>query len=109
MLNRRALAITAITVSAILVLIAVLVTIQMFLGPRIDVSLIVNGLAAMGSFTASVVALWIANSDRRQRKFERRAAEEAQAGWWSLSPRDQQRNRSYKCLSRTSARTQCST
>jgi hypothetical protein len=45
----------------------------------IDWKLVVDALAAIGSVSAAVVALWIATSDRTERKKERRAADEAQA------------------------------
>lgn len=45
----------------------------------IDWGFVVNALAAIGSISAAVVALWIATSDRTERKKERAAADEAQA------------------------------
>lgn len=41
--------------------------------------IVVNALAALGSFSAAAVALWIATKDRRERERERAADAQAQA------------------------------
>jgi hypothetical protein len=48
-------------------------------GVNINFGLIISALSAVGSFTAAAIAVWIATTDRRQRKRERDAANEAQA------------------------------
>ncbi|ETZ47007.1 hypothetical protein L839_1101 [Mycobacterium avium MAV_120809_2495] len=48
-------------------------------GVNINFALVISALSAAGSFTAAAVAVWIATTDRRQRKRERDAANEAQA------------------------------
>jgi len=63
-------------------LVAVFIGLPAFLtaaGIEINATLIVSALAALGSFSASGVALWIATSDRRKRQRERDAEDEAQA------------------------------
>jgi hypothetical protein len=56
------------------------------LGMTIDVGLIVNGLAAIGSFAAAGAAVWVATSDRRERIRERDAEDAAQARMVIVSP-----------------------
>lgn len=57
------------------------------LGVEVNAALIVSALAAVGSFSASGTALWIATSDRRRRQHERDAEDEAQAKLVIVSPR----------------------
>ncbi|WP_261880423.1 hypothetical protein [Mycobacterium marinum] len=45
----------------------------------VDWKLVISALAAFGSISAALAALYIATSDRRDRKREREAADEAQA------------------------------
>lgn len=78
---------TLVTVAAVVWAIAVLVSVFVGLptlltisGVNVNFSLIVNALAALGSVSAAVVALWIATSDRRDRQKEREEADRKQAG-----------------------------
>lgn len=48
-------------------------------GVELNAGLIVNALAAIGSLSAASVALWVATSDRRERKRERNAEDVAQS------------------------------
>ncbi|WP_156763350.1 hypothetical protein [Mycobacterium scrofulaceum] len=79
----RSLIAAATIVWSVAVLVAVLFGLPALLtmaGVRVDAGLIVNGLAAIGAFSAAGVAVWVATEDRRERKREREAAAEAQAG-----------------------------
>lgn len=48
-------------------------------GIHVDAELIVNGLAALGAFSAAAAAVWVATGDRRERQRERDAEDVAQA------------------------------
>lgn len=67
---------SAALIVALLVGLPALLTAQ---GVNINFALVISALSAAGSFTAAAVAVWIATTDRRQRKRERDAANEAQA------------------------------
>jgi hypothetical protein len=69
----------AVIVWGIAVLVGVFVGMPLLLGLNVDAGLMVNGLVAVGTFSAAGAALWIATSDRRQRTHERDAADHAQA------------------------------
>jgi membrane associated rhomboid family serine protease len=78
----RSLIAAAVTVWSVALLVGVLLGLTMLLtdmGVDVDAGLIVNALAAAGAFSAAAAAVWIATSDRRDRKHERDAADHAQA------------------------------
>jgi hypothetical protein len=96
MFNRQTLPVlvnVVIIVWAIAVLLGVFVGAPLLLGLHIDAGLVINALTAMGAFSAAAVALWIATTDRQERKQEREDADRKQAGlvritarWQSLGP-----------------------
>jgi hypothetical protein len=78
----RSLVTAAIIVWIVAILVALifgLPTLLMIEGIDVDAGLIVNILAAAGAFSAAAAAVWIATSDRRERRQEGRDADEAQA------------------------------
>ncbi|OCB39598.1 hypothetical protein A5676_13010 [Mycobacterium malmoense] len=76
LVNVAAIVWSAALIVALLVGLPALLTAQ---GVNINFALIISALSAAGSFTAAAIAVWIATTDRRQRKRERDAANEAQA------------------------------
>ncbi|WP_292990647.1 hypothetical protein [Mycobacterium sp.] len=86
MSDRRLLPAAA-TVLAIATFVGVFVAAPLWLGYGVDVGLIVNALAAMGSISAAGAALWIATTDRQERKREHDAEDAAQARMVIISPR----------------------
>jgi hypothetical protein len=56
-------------------------------GLNVDAGLYINALAAFGSFGAAGTAVWIATTDRQERKRERDAEDAAQARMVIVSPR----------------------
>jgi hypothetical protein len=78
----RALIAAATIVWALAVLVALIFGLPTLLtieGVNVDIGLIVNALVAAGTFSAAAAAVWVATSDRRVRKQERDAEDEAQA------------------------------
>ena len=78
----RALIAAATIVWALGVLVALIFGLPTLLtieGVNVDIGLIVNALVAAGTFSAAAAAVWVATSDRRVRKQERDAEDEAQA------------------------------
>jgi hypothetical protein len=81
-MSNRDLTTFAVIVWAIAVLVAVSIGVPMLLtlgGVHVDAGLIVNGLAAIGAFSAAGAAVWVATSDRRERIQERDEAHRMQA------------------------------
>jgi hypothetical protein len=78
----RSLVAVAVVVWSVAVLVAVFLGLPMLLmvvGVDVDAGLIVNALVAIGTFSAAAAAVWVATSDRRERKEERDAADDARA------------------------------
>lgn len=69
----------AVIVWGIAVLLGVFVAAPLVIGMHLDAGLIVNALAAIGTFAAAAAAVWVATSDRRIRDRERDAEDTAQA------------------------------
>jgi hypothetical protein len=81
-MSNRDLTTIAVIVWAIAALVAAVIGIPMLLtlgGVHVDAGLIVNGLAAIGAFSAAGAAVWVATSDRRVRIRERDEANRVQA------------------------------
>jgi hypothetical protein len=92
-MSNRTLVSVAVIVWGIAVMLGVFVGAQLLLGLHVDYGLLVNALAAIGAVSAALVALWIATTDRQERKQEREDADRQQAGlvritgrWQSLGP-----------------------
>jgi hypothetical protein len=86
MSNRR-LALAAAIVWATAVLVGVFIAAPLWFGFDVNIGLIINALAAVGAFAAAAAAVWVATTDRRERKQERDAEDEAQARMVIVSPR----------------------
>jgi hypothetical protein len=85
----RSLVAAAVVVWTVALLVAVLLGLPMLLtveGVHVDAGLIVNALVA-AAFSAAAAAVWVATSDRRVRKRERDAKDQAQAKLVIVSPR----------------------
>lgn len=81
------LALAASIIGAIAVLVGVFVAAPLFFGIDVDAGLLVNALAAIGSFAAAATAVWIATTDRRQRQQEQEESDRKQAGLVRLTSR----------------------
>jgi hypothetical protein len=66
-------------IAALVALLVGLPTLVIVEGVHIDAGLIINALTALGAFSAALAAVWVATSDRRDRKHERDVEDEAQA------------------------------
>jgi len=86
-MSNRHLALAAAVVFAVAVFVGAFIAAPLSLGYGVDVGLMVNAVAAFGSLAAAGAALWIATTDRRERKRERDAEDAAQARMVIVSPR----------------------
>jgi hypothetical protein len=78
-MSNRHLVLTAAVVWAVAVFVGVFVAAPLWFGLNVDAGLYINALAAFGSVAAASAAVWIATTDRRERKQERDAEDAAQA------------------------------